>query len=170
MNEKFLSELREAVKAFTEADPYFLDLPIINERLKDLEGAIEEKLGPLGGVCIILVTPAVGGVLKNVTGANFTGIRLVARILESVTLNETGKEALDVAIYLAALWSQARPGIPTGGFDRRAAGSVFRAESSADRASHSGFRASAARSVPSGGKAADSPPKAKPFAPPSTSS
>ncbi len=110
MNETFLSDLRDQVKAFTEADPYFLDVEIINERLKDIEGKIEEKLGPLGtGICIVLVTPGVGGVMANVTGANFRDCLLVARILEDVTLNETGKAALDVAIRLTALWSQARP-------------------------------------------------------------
>lgn len=108
-NEHFLSELREAVKTFTEADPYFAEIEILNERLKDLDAKLDEKLAQLGGISIVLVTPVVGGVLTNVTGANFTDIVIAARVLENVLLNETGKEALDVAIYLAALWSQAKP-------------------------------------------------------------
>lgn len=110
-NDKFLSELRDAVKAFTEADPFFASIPIINERLKDINAAIEKQLGPLSGICVVLVTPVVSGVLANVPGANFTGIKFVARILENVLINQKkgGPEALDVAIYIASLWSQAMP-------------------------------------------------------------
>lgn len=108
-NEHFLSCLRDQVKAFTEADPYFLPIPILNERLKDLSAKIDQQIGVLGGIMVLLVTPAVGGVLANVKGANFSNIVFVARVLENVNINETGKEALDVAVYIAALWSQARP-------------------------------------------------------------
>jgi hypothetical protein len=109
MTETFLRDLRDQVKAFTEADPYFDGIEILNERLKDLSAKIDERLAIIGGLCIVLVTPVVGGVLQNVRGANFTGIKIVGRILENVDLNETGKEALDVAVYLAALWSQSKP-------------------------------------------------------------
>lgn len=107
--EKFLSEMRDAVQAFTQADPFFSDIQIINERLKDIEGKLDVSLGTLGGVAVVLVTPLVGGVLPNVAGANFRDIQFVARVLENVTINDTGKAALDVAVYLAALWCQAKP-------------------------------------------------------------
>lgn len=107
--ETFLRDLRDQVKAFTEADPYFSAIEILNEELKDMINAVDMKLSTLGGISILLVTPIVGGVLANVGGANFKDIKVVARILENVDLNDTGRHALDVAIYLAALWSQARP-------------------------------------------------------------
>lgn len=109
MSEKFLSDIRESVKAFTEADPYFADIPVITERLKDINAAIDRTVGVAGGICLVLVTPVASGVLQNVRGANFEDIKIVGRVLENVTINPTGKEALDVAVYLAALWSQEKP-------------------------------------------------------------
>lgn len=108
-NEKFLSDIRAAIGGFTEADPYFSDIPVITERLKDLQGRIDLIVGRTAGIALILVTPVVGGVLANVTGANFSGIQVLGRILENTKINETGKEALDVAIYTTALWSQLKP-------------------------------------------------------------
>jgi|SRR5581483_6745855 len=108
-NEKFLSDIREQLRALIEADPYFADIPVITERLKDIQARIDKAVGLGAGLCLVLVTPAVGGVLSNVPGANFSDIRIVGRVLENVSRNTTGKEALDVAIYTAALWSQLRP-------------------------------------------------------------
>ncbi len=108
-NEKFLSDIRNSVSALTEADPYYLDIPVITERLKDLQGRIDKIVGTAGGIALVLVTPLVSGALANVKGANFTGIKVLGRVLENTTRNQTGKEALDVAIYTAALWSQAKP-------------------------------------------------------------
>lgn len=108
-NEKFLSDIRTALAAFTEADPYYSDIPVITERLKNLQGRIDQLVGTAGGIALVLVTPLVGGVLANVRGANFKDIHVVGRVLENTTRNTTGKEALDVAIYTAALWSQAKP-------------------------------------------------------------
>lgn len=108
-NEKFLSDIRNSVAALTEADPYFGNIPVITERLKDLQGRIDKLVGTAGGIALVLVTPVVTGALANVKGANFTGIKVLGRVLENTTRNQTGKEALDIAIYTAALWSQAKP-------------------------------------------------------------
>lgn len=108
-NETFLSDIRNALGALTEADPYFSDIPVVTERLKDFQGRIDVLVGRTAGICLILVTPVVGGVLANVPGANFAGIQVIGRILENTTINATGKEALDAAIYTHALWSQLKP-------------------------------------------------------------
>lgn len=108
-NEKFLSDIREAVKSMTEADPYFSDIEVVSERLKDFQAELDEKLATLGGVALLIVTPSLGDPIVNIPGANFEDILLVGRVLENVNLNDTGKEALDVAIYLHALWSQIKP-------------------------------------------------------------
>jgi hypothetical protein len=108
-NEKFLSDMRESVRGLMEADPYYADIPIVTERLKDIQGRIDKIVGTAGGICIILVTPTLGGQLANVTGANFTDIRFVARVLVDNNRNQTGKEALDIAIYTDAFWSQIKP-------------------------------------------------------------
>ncbi len=108
-NETFLSDIREATRALIEADPYFAAVPVVTEKVKDFIANLDTTLAQIDGLCIVLVTPAVGECLVNVQGANFAGIKLVARIYESPTLNETGKAALDAAIYLVALLSQSKP-------------------------------------------------------------
>src|SRR3954468_8199403 len=100
-NETFLSDIRDQLRAITEADPYFSDIPVITERIKNIQGRIDQALGLGAGLCLVLVTPAVTGVLGNVPGANFTGIRVMGRVLENTARNTTDKEALDVAIYTA---------------------------------------------------------------------
>jgi hypothetical protein len=108
-NENFLSDMREGVRVAMEAEPYFFGIPIISERLKNIEGKISETVGKAGGLAILLVTPVVGGTITNLRGANFDKIQFVARVFENTKTNETGKDALNVAIYTAAFWSQVKP-------------------------------------------------------------
>ena len=108
-NEAFLTDIREATQALIQADPYFLDIEIVTEGIKNFIANLDTKLAQLKGICIVLVTPAVGGCLVNVGGANFSNIKLVARVYEADWLNKTGKPALNVAIYLTALLSQLKP-------------------------------------------------------------
>jgi len=108
-NEKFASDMRDALKAMMEADPYYDDIPIITERLQNIDAKIEGIVGKAGGICIVLVTPAFSTPLPNLPGANFDAIAFVARVFENVKTNPTGKEAQHVALYTAALWSQLKP-------------------------------------------------------------
>jgi hypothetical protein len=105
-NEKFLTVLRDAIKAAMEADPYYFDIPILNERIQDIDAKIDETVAMTGGVCIVLVVPKVGGALPNILGANFSDIGVTARIIESLNLNDTGKAALDIAVYTVSLLPQ----------------------------------------------------------------
>ena len=108
-NEKFATEMRDAVKAIMEADPYYLDIPIITERLQNIDAKIDAIVGKAGGICIVLVTVSFGSPIVNLPGANFDKIGFVARVFENVKSNPTGKEAQHVALYTAALWSQLVP-------------------------------------------------------------
>lgn len=109
VNEKFLSDIRNSVAAFTAADPYFSDIPVVTEKLKDIHGRVEELVGRVTGICLLLVTPILGGRLSNVPGANYSDILFMGRMLVNNKINKTGKEALDAAIYTDALWSQMKP-------------------------------------------------------------
>jgi hypothetical protein len=108
-NEKFASEMRDAVKALMEADPYYSDIPIITERLQNIDDRVERIVGKAGGICIVLVTASFEGPIANLPGANFGAIKFIARTFENVKTNPTGKEAQHVALYTAALWSQLKP-------------------------------------------------------------
>lgn len=108
-NEKFASDMRDALKAMMEADPYYADIAIITERLQNIDAKVESIVGKAGGICIVLVTPAFDTPLPNLPGANFDAILFVARVFENVKTNPTGKEAQHVALYTAAFWSQLKP-------------------------------------------------------------
>jgi hypothetical protein len=108
-SEKFASEMRDALKAMMEADPYYFDIPIITERLQNIDAKIEGIVAKAGGICIVLVTTTFEGPLVNLPGANFEVVRFTARTYENVKTNPTGKEAQHVAIYTAAFWSQLKP-------------------------------------------------------------
>jgi hypothetical protein len=108
-NEKFASDMRDALKAMMEADPYYSDIPIITERLQNIDAKVEQIVGKAGGICIVLVTASFEDVIKNVPGANFDTILFIARVFENVKTNPTGKEAQDVAIHTGAYWSQLKP-------------------------------------------------------------
>lgn len=108
-NEKFLADIRDSVGALTTADPYFSDIPVVTEKLKDINSRVEQLVGRTNGICLILVTPTLGGRLGNVPGANYSDILLLGRMVVNNKINQTGKEALDAAIYTDALWSQMKP-------------------------------------------------------------
>lgn len=109
VNEKFAEDIRDAVKALMEADPYYLDLPILTERLQDLDAKIDETIQLTEGIAVILVVVELAEPLPNLAGANFGDIKLVARTIENLNLNTTGKGAQEVSIHTAALWSQLKP-------------------------------------------------------------
>jgi Fn3 associated len=108
-NENFANDIRDAVKALMEADPYYFDIPILTERLQDLDAKIDETIQLSGGILILLVVVTLGKPLPNLRGAHFDDVLLVARVIENLTLNETGKGAQPIAIYTAALWNQLPP-------------------------------------------------------------
>lgn len=108
-NEKFATDMRDSLKGLMEADPYFLDVEIVTERLQNIDAKVESIVAKAGGICVVLVTPAFEKPMLDLPGANFSGIRFVARVFENVKTNPTGKEAQHVALYTAALWSQLKP-------------------------------------------------------------
>jgi hypothetical protein len=108
-NEKFAEDMRDAIKALMEADPYYLDIPIVTEKLQDIDAKTDEVIQLAGGIVLILLVTTFDDVLKNVPGANFDKIRFAARTVENLNLNATGKSSLQVALHTAALWSQLKP-------------------------------------------------------------
>lgn len=108
-NEKFAEDMRDAVKALMEADPYYLDIPIITERLQDIDAKTDEIIQLAGGIALILLVVTFDDPIQNLPGANFDKIRFAARTIENLNLNSTGKSAQQVALHTAALWSQLKP-------------------------------------------------------------
>lgn len=82
------------------ARPYFEPVGIISERVQNIDYAIELAISKLG-ICIVLVTPVVDVTNPEVSGPFFDKCLYVARVLQQVTLDPSGLDALDVAINVA---------------------------------------------------------------------
>lgn len=108
-NEKFAEDMRDAIAALMEADPYYLDIPIVTEKLQDIDAKTDEVIQLAGGIVTILLVTTFDDPLQNLPGANFDKIRFAARTIENLNLNSTGKSAQQVALHTAALWSQWKP-------------------------------------------------------------
>jgi hypothetical protein len=108
-NEKFAEDMRDAVKALMDADPYYIDIPIVTERLQDIDAKMDEMIQLTGGIALVLLVVTFEEVLENLPGANFKKIRFAARVIENLNLNATGKTAEQVALHTGALWSQLKP-------------------------------------------------------------
>jgi len=107
--------LQQLMADWLANDPYFVDIPIITEFAKDIQGEINVALGVettggtgKAGLCVVIVTPVADGEWKDLPGPYFSVVKLVARVIENVPINQnaasgTGKRALDVAEYLHAV-------------------------------------------------------------------
>jgi hypothetical protein len=90
------------------------DVPILTEQMQDIENEILRAIGPLteqnakSGVCIIVLTPRARASKPNLPGPYFDNVRIVGRVVENVTVNQSGtgtkKPASQVAEYLANAW------------------------------------------------------------------
>lgn len=91
--------------------PYFADVPVLYERVKDIENEISRALAPYegqggaSGVCVIILTPRLKVLHPNIPGPCFEHVTIVARVLENVIVNQsdggTKKPALAVALEVA---------------------------------------------------------------------
>lgn len=108
-NEKFAEDMRDAVRALMDADPYYSDVPIVTERLQDIDAKVDEIVQLTEGIAVILLVVTCDEPIQNLPGANFAKVRLAARTIENLNLNATGKTAFQVALHTAALWSQLKP-------------------------------------------------------------
>src|SRR6266481_3234078 len=106
--------LQQLMADWLANDPYFVDVPIITEFSKDIASDINQALGYLtaggtakAGICIVIVTPTADTLSVDTAGPYFDKIRMVARVIENVPINQstagTGKRALDVAEYVHAV-------------------------------------------------------------------
>lgn len=82
-------------------------VPVLTERLKDVESEIERALGGLtatdskAGLCVIVVTPQVKASKPNLPGPYFDQCAIVARVVERVAVN-TGPGGTGIAAWTAA--------------------------------------------------------------------
>jgi hypothetical protein len=107
------------------ADPFFANVPVLTERIRDIESEITAALGPLNGqggktgLVAIILTPTASVNFENVFGPFFDDIKIVVRIVENVPVNQdpdtgTNISAADAAEKICALLHHFQPDSATG--------------------------------------------------------
>jgi hypothetical protein len=96
------------------ADPFFANVPVLTERLQDPGSRVDLALNSLGA-CVSLATPVATVRRPNQPGPYFERVRIVARVVEHVAVNQntaaggTGKGALEIAEHVCAVLHHFRP-------------------------------------------------------------
>jgi hypothetical protein len=116
-----LQAIQNGVSALLQSNEFFLDLPVITEKLQDIEASIQKALGPVtqgatnkSGACVIVITPQCRSTKPNMPGPYFDDVSLIVRAVENVLVNQakdadgvllesaTGKAASFIAEKIAA--------------------------------------------------------------------
>jgi hypothetical protein len=120
-----LSQLQQQCADRLQADPLFANVPVLTERIADIESEIDRALGPLNaqggktGLVAILLTPTANVSFENVFGPFFDDIKIVVRVIENVPVNQdpgtgTNVPAADAAEKICALLHHFQPDSATG--------------------------------------------------------
>ena len=101
-----MATLQSQLAEKLQASLFFTDMPIITEKVQDIENEIDRALGSLGGVCVVIVTPRANVSHSNLPGPQFDDVAIVVRIIENVLVNQSAAgtkiPASEVAEQVAA--------------------------------------------------------------------
>lgn len=113
----YLTELQEQASALLSAHAFFTPeagtaIPVLTEKLKDIESEIELKVSSIGA-CVLIVTPSASIQYRNSPGPELSSVTLVARVIELPTINASGsgQPAAYIAQIVAQLLHLWRPSI-----------------------------------------------------------
>lgn len=109
-----MQTIQEDLVKKAKAAESLADVPILHERIQDIENEILRSLGPFTevnqktGICVVVLTPRARATKPNLPGPYFDRVTIVGRVIENVTVNLSstgiGKPASQVAEYLANAW------------------------------------------------------------------
>jgi Chitobiase/beta-hexosaminidase C-terminal domain len=116
----FLTQLQQQCADRLQADPLFAHVRVLTERITDIESEIERALGPLNetggktGAVVIVLTPTANVNFENVFGPFFDEIKVVARVIENVPVNQdpatgTNAAAAELAERICGLLHHFQP-------------------------------------------------------------
>jgi hypothetical protein len=102
----FFQEIQEAVARVLTADAWFDTVPVLTERLGDLDSIIEIAMGKLG-ICVVIETPFATCNKPNIPSIQFDDIPVTLTIWEDVVLNGNSPNVNRrgfIGTALVALW------------------------------------------------------------------
>jgi len=103
-----LSSIQQQCADRLQSDPLFADVPVLTERIADIDSEIARALGPLNeqggknGLVAIVLTPTANVNFENVFGPFFDDIHVVVRVIENVPVNQDTTNGTNVAAADAA--------------------------------------------------------------------
>ena len=103
-----LASIQQQCADRLQSDPLFANVPVLTERIADIQSEIDRALGPLNeqggktGLVAILLTPTANVNFENIFGPFFDEIKIVVRIMENVTVNQDPTNGTNVAAADAA--------------------------------------------------------------------
>ena len=91
-----MSEIRSAISHKLQdelvlklkSDAELANIDIFTEKTKDIETEIDNSLGSLKGICMIVITPRLKASKPNVPGPMFDNTTVVVRVIENVMINQ----------------------------------------------------------------------------------
>jgi Chitobiase/beta-hexosaminidase C-terminal domain len=120
-----LATLQQQCADRLQSDPLFANVPVLTERIADIESEVARALGPLNGqsgktgLVAILLTPTANVNFENVFGPFFDDIKIVVRVIENVPVNQdpatgTNVAAADAAEKICSLLHHFQPDSASG--------------------------------------------------------
>jgi hypothetical protein len=101
-----LTTIQQAIADRLKTDRFFSDIPILTEKIGDIENEIQRQLGAIG-VVVIVITPTANVVYTAPPGPYWHDIHVVVRVVENVVINQgqngTKKPASDIAEIISAM-------------------------------------------------------------------
>jgi hypothetical protein len=103
-----LSQLQQECADRLLSDSLFAHIPVLTERIKDIESEIQRALGPFNGqagktgLVAILLTPTANVNFENVFGPFFDEIKIVVRLVENVPVNQDPNSGTNIPAAQAA--------------------------------------------------------------------
>ena len=98
-----LSSIQQQCADRILADPMFAPVTVLTERIADIDSEIARALGPLNGgtgktgLVVVIRTPLATVHFENVFGPFFDDIKVIARVIENVTVNQDPTTGTNVA-------------------------------------------------------------------------
>ena len=84
------------------ADPFFNNITVVTESIKDIASVVNIAVGKTG-MCVIVATPSAGKPFANLNTPYWEDIAVTVVVVEHPAINPTGKQALEACEKIAAL-------------------------------------------------------------------
>ncbi len=98
-----LAQLREDAADKLRQNPLLSGIEVFTEKIGDIESQIQNALGTLKGICIIVVSPKANVSYPDSPGPVFDDVTIVVQIVENVLINQTEQGTKKPCSYVSEI-------------------------------------------------------------------